>query len=426
MALPRRLRKLPLATWIVVGLACGAAAGLALPDAGGAAWSDGIVGAAGVVGNLWLAALQMTILPLVFGLLATTFTRSAGLAEGTGITRRTLGALAALYALGIVVGIVLTLVLLWLFPVTPAIAAALRGAGGGPVEVARLPVADMILGMVPTNIVSAAAGGSLLPVVFFALVFGAALARLGPERNAGLVAVLDGLAEAMFIVVGWVLAFAPLGVAGLILVATSSGGTDLLVGLAHYVTLYVGVILALTAFAYAVAALAGRTQPGAFARAMLPVQVVAFSTRSSLACLPLGIAAARELGVREHAADVSMPLAVALMRVSSPASAVFYGAYGAIVYGLPHGVALLLASGAVKMLMEIGSVGIPAQATMVATAAPALAVLGIPIEFLAIVIVAETVPDMVKTVCNITMDVAAATVVDRDRPPPSVPQLSEN
>jgi len=141
------------------------------------------------------------------------------------------------------------------------------------------------------------------------------------------------------------------------------------------------------------------------------------STRSSLACLPLGIAAARRIGVREPAADVAMPLAVALMRNSSSASAVFYGAYGAIVYGLPHGLALLFVAGLVKTLMEIGSVGIPAQATLVATAAPALAVMHIPPPFLALLIVAETIPDMVKTVCNITMDVAAATVVDRDREP---------
>jgi Na+/H+-dicarboxylate symporter len=94
---------------------------------------------------------------------------------------------------------------------------------------------------------------------------------------------------------------------------------------------------------------------------------------------------------------------------------VFYGAYGAIVFGLPHGLALLALAGLVKTLMEIGSVGIPAQATLAATAAPALAVMNIPPEFLAIVIVAETIPDMIKTVCNVTFDVAAATVVDRER-----------
>jgi Na+/H+-dicarboxylate symporter len=252
-------------------------------------------------------------------------------------------------------------------------------------------------------------------VVVFALVFGAALARIGRERSAAIIAVLEGLAAAMFLVVGWVIALAPVGVAGFILVATSNAGAALLWGIAHYVALYSLLMLILTAFAYLVAALAGRAPLGKFARALLPVQAVAFSTRSSLACLPLGIAAAREIGVREPAADVALPLIVALMRNSSSTSAVFYGAYGAIVYGLPHGLALLFVAGLVKTLMEIGSVGIPAQATLAATAAPALAVMSIPPEFLAIVIVAETVPDMIKTVCNVTMDVAATTVVDRDR-----------
>jgi Na+/H+-dicarboxylate symporter len=409
-----RRARLPLAAWIVIGLLLGAVAGLALPAAGKAPWSDAVVASADVVSKLWLAALQMTILPLVFALLSTTFVRSAGLAESTGAARRTILTILALYLLAIVVGLVFTPLLLALSPVTPETAAAMRG-GGGPVEVAHLPIADMILGVVPTNIVSAAASGSLLPVVVFSLVFGVALARIGAERNAAIVAALEGLAAAMFLVVGWVIALAPLGVAGFILVATATGGAALLWGIAHYVALYTALMLILTACAYPVAVFAGRARFGAFARALLPVQVVAFSTRSSLACLPLGIEAARKIGVREHAADVAMPLAVALMRNSSSTSAVFYGAYGAIVYGLPHGLALLFLAGLVKTLMEIGSVGIPAQATLVSTAAPALAVMHIPPEFLALIIVAETIPDMVKTVCNITMDVAAAAVVDRDR-----------
>jgi Na+/H+-dicarboxylate symporter len=412
---PRRLSKLPLAGWIVVGLVLGAVVGLALPSPGAAPWSDAVVASAGVVARLWLAALQMTILPLVFALLSTAFVRSAGLADSEGVARRAIVTLLALYLLAIVIGLVFTPILLALSPVTPEIASAMRSVSGTPVEVTRLPVTDMILGMVPTNIVSAAASGSLLPVVVFALVFGAALARIGSERSAGLVAVLEGLGATMFLIVGWVIALAPFGVAGFILVATNAAGATLLWGIGHYVLLYTVLIVVLTASAYLVAVLAGRAPLGPFARAMLPVQVVAFSTRSSLACLPLGIAAARRIGVRETAADVAMPLFVALMRTSSSTSAIFYGAYGAIVYGLPHGVALLFAAGLLKTLMEIGSVGIPAQATLVATAAPALAVMHIPPEFLALVIVAETVPDMFKTVCNITMDVAAATVIDRDR-----------
>jgi Na+/H+-dicarboxylate symporter len=410
------LPQLPLAGWIVIGLVFGAIVGLAMPTPGQAPWSDAIVASADVIAKLWLAALQMTILPLVFALLSTTFVRSAGFAGSKGVTRRTVVTILGLYLLAIVVGLVFTPILLALSPVTPDIAAAMRGANGGPVEIAHLPMAEMILGMVPTNVVSAAANGSLLPVVVFALVFGAALGRVEAERRAPLVAVLEGLAAAMFVVIGWVIALAPIGVAGFILVATATGGATLLWGITHYVVLYTALIVILTAFAYPVARFAGRAPISVFARAMVPVQVVAFSTRSSLACLPLGIEAARKIGVRETAADVAMPLTVALMRNSSSTSAVFYGAYGAIVYGLPHGLALLFLAGLVKTVMEIGSVGIPAQATLVSTAAPALAVMHIPPQFLALIIVAETVPDMIKTVCNITMDVAAAAVVDRGRP----------
>jgi Na+/H+-dicarboxylate symporter len=409
------LRKLPLAAWIIIGLAAGVVAGLALPGAGRAEWSDAAVATAGVIGELWLAALQMTILPLVFALLSTTFIRSTGLAEGTGAARRTVLVIAALYVLGILVGVALTPVLLALWPVSAEMAEALRGTGGVPVDVERLPVADMILGMVPSNIVAAAAGGSLLPMVFFAIVFGAALTRIDEDKRRPIAAVLTGLAEAMFVLVGWVLALAPIGVAGLILVTANTHGTTVLLGLAHYILLYIAIVLVLTLCAYAVAVLFGRVRLRDFARAVLPTQVVAFGTQSSLACLPLILKSATRLGVRENSADISVPLSVSLLRVSSPASSIFYGAYGAIVYGLPYGIALLLAAGVLKTLIEVGSVGIPSQATMVATAAPVLALFGIPLEFLAVILVVETIPDLFKTVCNVTTDVAAATVVDSGR-----------
>src|SRR4029079_5178958 len=106
----------------------------------------------------------------------------------------------------IVIGLVFTPILLALSPVTPEIASAMRSVSGTPVEGTRLPVTDMILGMVPTNIVSAAASGSLLAVVVFALGVCTALARIGSERSAGLVAVLEGLGATMFLIVGWVIA----------------------------------------------------------------------------------------------------------------------------------------------------------------------------------------------------------------------------
>ena len=75
------LRNLPLAMKILIGLVLGAGIGLALPPAGQNGVADQIIGGAGVLGKLWLSALQMTILPLVFSLIATTFVRSSGLAR---------------------------------------------------------------------------------------------------------------------------------------------------------------------------------------------------------------------------------------------------------------------------------------------------------------------------------------------------------
>lgn len=411
------LRNLPLAMKILIGLVLGAGLGLALPPAGQNGVADQIIGGAGVLGKLWLSALQMTILPLVFSLIATTFVRSSGLAEGGGIARRTIIVVALLYGFGIVASIVLTPILLGLFPVPPDVAAALQSMAGSEVALEPLPIADMILGMVPKNIVAAMAGQSLLPVLIFALLFGAAMAKLdAADKKKGLVDLLMGISETMFIIVGWILAIAPFGIAFLILNTAHEHGTDLLVGLAHYLALTIAILIIFILLLYVLAMVVTRYSPLAFAKALLPTQVVAFGTQSSLACLPLILKSCDALGIRKETSGVAVPLAVTLMRVNSPVTGIFAGAYGAVVYGLPYGIAIMAIAGLIGVLLEVGSVGIPSSATYVALQVPVMAVFGLPPGFVVVLLIVETIPDLFKTVCNVTGDALAAGIVDRKKP----------
>ncbi|HET7707920.1 MAG TPA: cation:dicarboxylase symporter family transporter [Sphingomicrobium sp.] len=406
----------PLAVRILAGLALGLTIGLALPVPGSSAAVDKVVEGAGLVGDLWLSALKMTILPLVFALLATTFTRTRSLGVGGRIARRTIIAVFLLYGLAILVGAAITPVMFGLAPISPAASAALRSMGGGVVAT-PLPLSEMVLSLVPTNIIAAMAGPSLLPVLLFALLFGAALTKVkNDDHRQPLVNGLSGLADAMFILVGWIIALAPFGIALLSVRTVHLYGADIVFGLAHYLALIVIGLLILTFVVYLIAIFILRLPPITFARALLPTQAVAFGTQSSLACLPLILKSCDDLGIRQATSAVSAPIAVTLMRMTAPLTHVVATAYAAAVYGIPFGIAAMVIAGLVGMLLEIGSAGIPSTATFVALRAPVFALFGIPLEIIAVFLVVETIPDMFKTLCNVTGDVTAVAWVDRGLP----------
>jgi len=142
-------------------------------------------------------------------------------------------------------------------------------------------------------------------------------------------------------------------------------------------------------------------------------QSVAFSTRSSLASLPAMLASARVLKIRDEVADITLPMAVALFRASGPAmnlAVLFYIAeWMGLEPGLPHVIAAVF----VAVLMSLSAVSLPGEISFVSSIAPIGIALGIPLAPLALLIAVEMVPDIIRTLGNVTMDVAVAAAVDR-------------
>lgn len=410
-----KLKKLPLAAWILIGLALGAIVGLLLPAGGTNEAVDDAVGIAALLGELWLRALQMTILPLVFAMLSTLFIRSSGLASGGRTTRRALLVIAGLYVFCVFMGVVLSYGALALFPVTDDMAQAMRAMAGEGIAAENPPWADAVLAVVPANIVAAMSGDSLLPVLFFALIFGAALAKLedSPGKQT-LVSGLTGLSDTVFVIVNWVLKLAPFGVAFLILPTTQRHGADIFAGLAHYIAISTVQPLIFLALLYPLTALLSRVPMGTFARAIFPAQSVAFGTQSSTGTMPVTIKCCRDMGLSEEAISVTMPLAAVLLRIITATTAIFVCMYAVAVYDLPPLTLLMVIGlGFLGVLIEISMVGIPGSATFVAYYAPFAAVVGFPIEFVVVLLVVSVIPDIAMTVLNVTGHATATALVDR-------------
>lgn len=416
----QRLSQVPLGMRILAGVMVGIAIGLLLPKPETAAWADNLSMSGQVVGQLWLASLQMTVLPLVFALLTTGLARAGSGKAGGNIARRAVLVFGALYATGLTVGIALNLFLLKLWPVSDTAVSAFQNVRSTSVDAKVPQVGDIVLGIVPTNVFAALAAGAVLPVVVFAVLFGLAMTRTTEARRKSIVEFIDTIADIIFAIVGWVLLLAPLGVLGLAMGTAHKTGIGLLWGLGGYLRHMVTVLLVMLALAYPVAMFWGRISFRRFAAGMAPSQLVALGTQSSVASLPVMLKSAETLDVPADTADVTLPLAVSIFRFVGPPLTLTYATYAAATTGMPPSLGPMVLCAAIAMLMEFAAVGLPNQVSLFAVAAPAFAALGAPLGFLPVFLSVDVVPDAIATTGIVTMDVAATTAVSRMQAPAAI------
>jgi Na+/H+-dicarboxylate symporter len=397
------------AVWTFAGLAAGLLLGVVLQ---GQPVLASLLALAEPAGTLWLKALQMTILPLVSALIFTGIVRTVAAASAGAMARRTLGWFAVVLMAGAVMSALLTPLLLRLFPIPAQAVTALSQANAE--AAGTVPgLGAFIASLVPANVIEAAAGGAILPVILFMTLFALATARLPEGQRQVLTGLFEAIAAAMMVVIGWVLRLAPLGVFALALGVAAKSGAAMAATLGHYIAVVVIIGAVVMLSGYLVAILAARQNPLAFTKAMLPVQAVAISTQSSLASLPAMLAACRKLALRETSADFVLPLAVALFRATSPAMNMAVVIYVAHLTGVELTPAAMVAGIAVSMLAMLGSPSLPGTISFVLATGPIALAMGVPIGPLALLVSVEMIPDIMRTLGNVTQDVAVATVVDR-------------
>jgi len=395
---------------LVVGLTAGMVANRLAPGV-----REDALGIASFVGTLWLNALKMTVIPLVVALLVVGIAKSAEAAQTGRVAGRAVLWIVIICTVSAVFGAVATVVLTNAFPLPRATAALLQGGlANVDKSVGSLPgPAEFFKGVIPPNLFAAANNGDILPLTVFALLFGLALTRLAAPARKPVVALFEVIGDAFVVIIDWVLVLAPLGVFALAFTVGSAAGGAAFAGLGHYVVIIslIGVIVTLAA--YPLAVLVGRVPTARFARGMIAPQAVAISTRSSLASLPAMLTGSRAMGIRDNVADVTLPIAVALFRATGPAMNVAVAFYVAHWLGIQPSVSQMIAATAVGAVMSYGAVSLPGEVSYISSIAPIAIALGVPIAPLGLLVAVEMVPDIFRTVGNVTHDVALAAVVDR-------------
>ncbi|KGB54859.1 dicarboxylate/amino acid:cation symporter [Sphingopyxis sp. SE2] len=360
------------------------------------------------IGLLWLNALKMTIIPLIVALLVTGITATADAARAGKLAGR---AVAIFVGANLVAGL-MTLVVLPLllraFPMSAAAAEGLRHGLGGSTEAVPSPTfTDFVLGLIPTNPIAAAADTSILPLIVFTTIFAFAISRVGSAERATLSGFFKALGDAMLVVIGWVLALAPLGVFALGYALAIKAGVAAFGGLVHYVLMLSAIGACTIILGLALAMFVVGVPLPRFVRAMVPTFAVAISTQSSLASLPAMLKSSEELGVDPKKADIVLPLAVALFRFTSPAMNLAVVVYIAWLFGVeltPWEMAVGLA---VALAAALSSVSLPGSISFVTSIAPIAIAMGVPVAPLGLLVAVETFPDIFRTLGNVIGDVAA-------------------
>jgi Na+/H+-dicarboxylate symporter len=396
-----------LGLWVLAALIAGVVLGALARQHG--AWIP-LAEAVSVTGALWLDALRMTLAPLIFAVLVASVAQMAETAALGPLARRALLLFAGLITAAAAYAITATHGLLAVWPIDSAGGAGLVAAAGQGEAPAAAPVALQAWAktLIPTNVVAAAAEDAILPLVVFACLFGLAITRLPPERRHPLQSFFQSAGEAMIVIVQWVLALAPLGVFGLSLALGLAAGLDALGALAHYVSVVSLITIGSIGFALLLGLAFSGVPAGRFLRAIAPVQVIAASTQSSLASLPAMLTAAMgPLGLPARVAEFALPLAVAVFRLTSPVANLAVVVFVVHLYGLEPSLWQWAAAGAVAFIVSISSVGLPGQSSFFASIAPICMAVGAPVAVLPLLLAVEVIPDVFRTIGNVTADVSA-------------------
>jgi Na+/H+-dicarboxylate symporter len=367
------------------------------------------------VGTLWVNAIRMTVIPLVVSLLVTGVASASDIKSIGRLGGRTLLVFAALLAGTAAVVMPFGPALFRLLPprgvsAPPLPAGAAEAAGqlaaGGQVQ----SVSAWVTSLLPPNPVAAAASGAMMPLVLFTLLLALAIASGTAQTRATLVGFSQALADAMLTLVRWVILIAPLGVFALVLPLAAHAGAALAGAIGFYIVAYSVASIVVTLLLYPVVALAGRIPMRRFARAVLPAQLIAFSSSSSIAALPALVEGAEGgLGLSTSVTGFVLPLAVSTFKIGAPVSwsigALFVGWF----YGIPlhTGDLALIAFAAVFLAFAVP--GIPRGAFIMLT--PLFLAIGLPAEGIGILIAVDAIPDLFATVLNVTGDLAAAALV---------------
>ncbi len=376
------------------------------------------------VGTAWIRLITMVVVPLVF---ASLVVGTASLGDITKLGR--IGSKTVLYylattAIAVTIGLVLSNLVQPGSRIDPAALEGLRSSyaaeSASRVELARdAPgLLDVLLRMIPRNPIEALASGDMLPIIFFAIFFGAAVSAIPTERREHVVGFFDGVNEAAMVMIHWIMRLAPYAVFALIGAVIARFGLDVLQSLLAYSLVVVLGLFLHVAITYTLAIrFLARRKPLDFFRRIREAQLIAFSTSSSNATLPVTMEVAEEnLDIEKEVSSFVLPLGAT---INMDGTALYQAVATMFIAQVLIGDISFAAQFTIVLtatLASIGAAGVPSAGIiiLVVVLEQALAGTGVdPAAGIALVLGVDRILDMCRTAVNVTGDLTAAAVIER-------------
>jgi proton glutamate symport protein len=385
------------------------------------------------LGTLFIRLITMIVIPLVVASLLIGTASLGDLRKLGRIGSKTVGFYLCTTAVAVTIGLVLSNLLRPGSRIDEStrdsLAGAFEGEAAGRMELAAESpgVLEILINLVPTNVVGAAAQGELLPLIFFTIIFGAALSVIPSERREPVLDFFRGVNDTVMVLIRWVMRLAPYAVFALIAGVVAEFGMDLLRSLLFYVlAVAAGLLLHATITYGAVLRFLVRLNPIQFFRRVAEAPLVAFSTSSSSATLPITMQTAeRKVGVSKEVSSFVLPLGATVNMDGTALYQAVAVMFIAQIYGIPMGLTEQLIIVLTATLASIGAAGVPSAGIIILILVLQSVGLGPQAQAgIALILGVDRILDMLRTAVNVTGDLTAASFVARsegERLEPPVP-----
>jgi len=349
----------------------------------------------------------MLVVPLVF---ASIYTALTGLGSAEKLKRiglKTIG----LYLLTTALSVFLAILVMNIFPIgEPLSSAGLEYAKA--TEIKPFSFHDMIMSFIPSNVFNSLASGYMMQVIVFAIFLALASFKLEQKYQDVLFDLFTAINNAMFHIAKWVINLTPIGVFSLIAYIIAKQGIDVIFSLWEYVLMVIAVIIIHAIVTLpAVLAFFAKINPYSYMNSVKEATIMAFSTASSAATLPVSLSVVQKKGgVSKDSAGFVLPLGATVSMDGTAAYLTIAVLYIANLAGVEMTIGDQLILGITVVALSVGVAALPSASLVMMVVI--LNQVGLPVEYLAVIVAVDRILDMARTSLNVTSDLVVTKVVD--------------
>jgi len=361
-----------------------------------------------IIGTIFISFLKMLVVPLVFASIFVAILGLGSLEHLKNIGLKTIG----FYLLTTALATLVAIVAMNIFSIGEQVSKeGLEFAKAA--SIAPFSFETMILSFIPTNIFNSLSNGSMMQIIVFAILFGVASLYLKPAEKEPLIKFFTAVSEAILKMAEWVILMTPIGVFSLISYVIADQGIDVVTGLWKYILVVVGVIFFHGVITLpAVLAYFGKINPYRYLADIREASIMAFSTASSAATLPISMRVSEEVGgVSKKTASFVLPLGATVSMDGTAAYLSVAVLYIANLAGVELSFADQILLGITVVSLSVGVAALPSASIVMMVVI--LNNLNLPVEYIALIVAVDRILDMCRTSLNVTSDLVVTKIVDQ-------------